>query len=88
MSVISVLKPVGKVSWKMRECMARRRVKNADLAKAIGIHTTSIARLKAQDVLPEIGNARIEEIRRAIEELSAATYGECSMGELVEVVDE
>jgi putative transcriptional regulator len=88
MSVISVLKPVGKVAWKMRECMARRRVKNADLAKAIGIHPTSIARLKAQDVLPEIGNARIEEIRKAIEYLSATTYGECSMGELVEVLDE
>jgi putative transcriptional regulator len=88
MGVVSLDRPVGKVSWKMRECMARRRIKNSALADLVGIHTTSISRLKSQDLLPEIGNERIEQIRKAIENLSAAQYGPCSMSELIEVSDD
>lgn len=88
MSVALALRSVGKISWKLRECMARRRVKNADLAKAIGVHPTSIARLKTPDVLPEIGNTRVEEIRKAISDLSRSRYGECLMEELVEVLND
>jgi DNA-binding Xre family transcriptional regulator len=88
MGVVSLVKPVGKVSWKMRECMARRRIKNSVLADLVGVHATSISRLKAQDVLPEIGNDRIEQIRKAIEKLSIEQYGPCSMSELVEVLED
>jgi DNA-binding Xre family transcriptional regulator len=84
-------KPLAKgesrILWKMRECMARRCVSNSALADLVGIHATSISRLKAQDLLPEIGSARIEQIRAAIQFLSVAQYGPCSIRELLEVQD-
>jgi putative transcriptional regulator len=88
MSVVSLVRPVGKVCWKLRECMARRRVKAGPLAIKVGIHPTSISRLRNQDLLPEIGNDRIEQIRKAIEELSFDAYGPCLLTELLEVVDD
>jgi putative transcriptional regulator len=88
MSVVTTVKPVGIVRWKLRECMARRKVTNVGLGLAVKAHPTSIARLKAQDTLPEIGNDRIEQIRMAIEKLSGKVYGPCSAHELLEVLDD
>jgi putative transcriptional regulator len=88
MSIVLLEKSVGKVSWKLRECMARRRITQSALADAVGSHQASISRLKNQDLLPEIGSDRIEQIRKAIEALSFDRYGVCSMSELIEVSDD
>lgn len=74
---------VGKVSWKLRETMARRKVTNKALAEKLGSHPVSISRLKAQDTLPAIGGEEIERIRAAISELSQPQFGICALTELV-----
>jgi putative transcriptional regulator len=74
---------VGKVSWKLRETMARRKITNRALAEKLGSHQVSISRLKAQDTLPAIGGEEVERIRVAINELSQTQFGFCSLSELV-----
>lgn len=74
---------VGKVSWKLRETMARRKITNKDLAEKLGSHPVSISRLKAPDILPAIGGEEIERIRAAINELSQESFGFCALSELV-----
>lgn len=74
---------VGKVSWKLRETMARRKITNKSLAEKLGSHPVSISRLKAQDTLPAIGKDEIERIRIAINELSQEVFGICTLSELV-----
>ena len=88
MGVVLAENPVGRISWKMRECMARRKITNSALAELVGIHATSISRLKTQDLLPEIGSDRIEQIRAAIERLSGDKYGPCLMDELLEIIND
>jgi DNA-binding Xre family transcriptional regulator len=82
-SPASLLTTGGKVSWLLRETMARRKITNKSLAEKLGKHPVSIARLKAQDTLPEIGSAAIEEIRVAITDLSKKSFGACTFSELI-----
>ncbi|MBE9103376.1 hypothetical protein [Vacuolonema iberomarrocanum] len=78
---------MGKVRWQLRATMAQRKITNKALGQKMGRHASSIARLKAHDILPEIGGELIEEIRVAISELSLDEFGECALSELV-VLDE
>jgi putative transcriptional regulator len=83
MNAVLMRSEVSKVSWLLRQVMAHRRITNKALAERLGKHPTTIARLKAQDALPEIGGAAIEEIRAAITELSQENFGVCSLSELL-----
>lgn len=76
-------KMMSKISWLLRPTMARRKITNKALAKHLGKHPTTIARLKAQDILPEIGGDAIEQIRSAISELSQEEFGVCRLSELI-----
>lgn len=88
MSTVTMVVSVGKVSWKLRETMARRKITNKALAIALGVHVVSISRLKSQDTLPAIGGDEVEKIRTAINTLSQATFGYCSLKELVGLEDD
>lgn len=79
---------VGKVSWLLRETMARRKITNKALAESLGSHPVSISRLKAQDTLPAIGGEEIERIRAAITSLSQGSFGVCLLSELVRLEDD
>ena len=74
---------VSKVSWRLRQTMAHRKITNKALAERLDKHPTTIARLKAQDTLPEIGSDAIEQIRVAITELSQEKFGICTLSELI-----
>jgi putative transcriptional regulator len=74
---------VSKVSWKLREVLARRKITNKALAEKMGIHPTNVSRLKSRDILPAIGGGEIERFRVAITELSESQYGVCRLSELV-----
>lgn len=74
---------VGKVSWKLRETMARRKITNKALAEKLGSHPVSVSRLKTSDTLPAIGGEEVEKIRAAITELSRGDFGVCTLAELV-----
>ena len=46
--------------------MARKKITNRELAKRLGLHETSVARLKAGDTMPRIDGATLENICRAL----------------------
>lgn len=88
MNALLLRSSVGKVAWLLRETMARRKIKNKDLAEKLNKHPVTIARLKAQDTLPEIGNDAIEEIRKAITDLSEGSFGVCTLAELIKLEED
>lgn len=89
MSALLLASDVGKVKWKLREALARRKVTNAALAEKIGRHPTAVSRLKSQDILPAIGGEEISKICDAITELTVDnSFGPCSLSELIELDDE
>jgi putative transcriptional regulator len=79
---------VGKVVWKLREVMARRRITNKALAENLGLHPTNISRIKSRDTLPAIGGEEIERYRSAITDLSAESFPPCTLGELISLNEE
>lgn len=74
---------VSRVTWKLREVLARRKITNKALAEKMVIHPTNISRLKSRDTLPAIGNEEIERFRVAITDLSGEQFGVCTLSELV-----
>lgn len=65
------------IRWKLREVMARKKMSNRNLAKAIGMHETSIARMKAEDVLPRVDNKYLSSLCKALE---------CTPNDLIEYI--
>lgn len=49
-----------KTRWVLRAFMAQNKIKNTELAKAMGKHPTSIARFKASDEIPPIGGDALD----------------------------
>ncbi len=40
--------------WKLREVMARVKMTNRELAQVLGVHETSVSRMKTADTMPRI----------------------------------
>jgi len=57
---VSISKVV--IRWKLNEMMARNRVKNKDLAKALGISEVSMYKLRKTDEMPRLTPQRLEDI--------------------------
>lgn len=73
-----------RVRWKLREVMARRRIKNDALANEMGVHKATVSRWKAEDALPPLGNAEIVAICNAITKMTLdKTLGSCTLSELM-----
>jgi len=79
---------VGRLTWKLRETLSRRKISNKALAAKLGQKPEVISRLKSRDTLPAIGDDRVQVIRLAITELSAEEYGPCKTSELVGIEDD
>lgn len=70
--------PMDKViRWKLNEVMARKRVRNKDLAEALGITENSVYRLRKVDEMPRLAPERLNGICKALN---------CQPGELLEYV--
>ncbi|PHM10228.1 transcriptional regulator [Nostoc sp. 'Peltigera malacea cyanobiont' DB3992] len=70
--------PMNKViRWKLNEVMARKRVRNKDLAEALGITENSVYRLRKVDEMPRLIPERLNGICKALD---------CQPGELLEYV--
>ncbi|MBN3927524.1 helix-turn-helix transcriptional regulator [Nostoc sp. NMS4] len=68
--------PMDKViRWKLNEVMARKRVRNKDLAEALGITENSVYRLRKVDEMPRLAPERLNGICKALD---------CQPGELLE----
>ncbi|MEL6459642.1 MAG: helix-turn-helix transcriptional regulator [Cyanobacteria bacterium J06621_15] len=69
---VSISKVV--IRWKLNEMMARSRVKNKDLAKALGISEVSMYKLRKVDEMPRLAPQRLEDI---------CIYLKCQPGDLL-----
>lgn len=65
------------IRWKLNEVMARKRVRNKDLAEALGITENSVYRLRKVDEMPRLAPERLNGICRVLN---------CQPGELLEYV--
>ncbi|WP_427158571.1 helix-turn-helix domain-containing protein [Aliinostoc sp. HNIBRCY26] len=65
------------IRWKLNEVMARKRVRNKDLAEALGITENSVYRLRKVDEMPRLTPERLNGICKALD---------CQPGELLEYV--
>jgi putative transcriptional regulator len=65
------------IRWKLNELMAQKRVKNKDLAEALGITENSVYRLRKTDTMPRLTPERLDGI---------CTFLDCQPGELLERV--
>ncbi len=52
--------------WRLREVMARKKVTNRELAHLLGVHETSISRLKTSDTMPRIDGNTLERLCDAL----------------------
>ncbi len=52
--------------WRLREVMARRKMTNRELAQILGVHETSISRLKSSDTMPRIDGNTLERLCEAL----------------------
>lgn len=62
------------IHWKLNELMAKKRVRNKDLAQALGITENSVYRLRKTDEMPRLTPERLNGI---------CTYLDCQPGELL-----
>ena len=71
---------VNVIYWKLNEIMAKKRVRNKDLAEAIGVTENSVYRLRRTDEMPRLTSERLNGI---------CTFLQCQPGELLEwITDE
>lgn len=75
-ATLKVRQPVV-IRWKLREVMARNKVTNRHLAKALDMHEGSISRMKSADEMPRIDGKTLSKL---CEELG------CELLDLVEYV--
>ncbi|MGH2413048.1 MAG: helix-turn-helix domain-containing protein [Microcystaceae cyanobacterium] len=65
------------LKWRLREMMARRKVTNRELANYLELHETTIARMKAPDVMPKIDGDTLSKLCK---------YLDCDISDLLEEV--
>lgn len=55
-----------KITWVLREVMARYKIKNKELAEAFGRNDASISRIKTTDEMPEFNGGELESLCNAL----------------------
>ena len=66
---------ISVIHWKLNELMAKKRIRNKDLAQALGITENSVYRLRRTDEMPRLTPERLNGI---------CTFLQCQPGELLE----
>ena len=66
---------ISVIHWKLNELMAKKRIRNKDLAEALGITENSVYRLRRTDEMPRLTPERLNGI---------CTFLQCQPGELLE----
>ncbi|VEP17685.1 conserved hypothetical protein [Hyella patelloides LEGE 07179] len=52
--------------WKLREVMARVKMTNRELAQVLGVHETSVSRMKTADTMPRIDGDTLNHLCNAL----------------------
>lgn len=73
------MQQIDVIRWKLNEVMARGRVRNKDLAEALGITENSVYRLRKSDEMPRLTPDRLNGICESLR---------CQPGDLLEWVSE
>ncbi|WP_218082289.1 helix-turn-helix domain-containing protein [Anthocerotibacter panamensis] len=72
---ITLEKPL--IKWRLAEVMARQRMGGRELAKALGLHETSVSRLRNAETMPRIDGEQLNALCRALQ---------CKPGDLIQYV--
>ncbi len=70
---------INVIRWKLNELMAQKRIRNKDLAAALGITENSVYRLRRIDEMPRLSPERLNGICAVLK---------CQPGELLEWVSD
>lgn len=62
------------IAWRLNEIMAKKRIRNKDLAAALGIDENSVHRLRRTDEMPRLTGERLNGLCIALE---------CQPGDLI-----
>ena len=79
MKTLKIDKQTMVLKWRLRELMARRKITNRKLAEKLGMHETSIARMKAPDIMPKIDGNTLTKLCQILD---------CDISDLLEEVGE
>lgn len=55
------------IKWKLNEVMASKRIRNKDLAIALGLSEVAIYKLRGADEMPRLSGERLEGICRFLQ---------------------
>lgn len=77
------------IRWKLNEVMARKRIKNKDLAQMLGITENSVYRLRKVDEMPRLAPERLNGICAALscQPGDLLVYEPDSDGNVISIVD-
>ena len=70
---------INVIRWKLNELMARKRIRNKDLAEALGITENSVYRLRRIDEMPRLAPERLNGICAVLQ---------CQPGDLLEWISD
>jgi putative transcriptional regulator len=55
------------IKWRLNEIMAAKRIKNKDLAVALGVTANSVYRLRKEDRMPRLDHERLNGLCKALQ---------------------
>ncbi len=56
----------GVIKWRLNEVMAAKRIRNKDLAAALGLTEVSVYKLRGADTMPRLTEERLDGICRVL----------------------
>lgn len=74
------------IRWKLRELMARAKITNRELAQYLGVHETSVSRMKNTDKMPRMDGDSIDSLCVALTKirLERGIAGQVTPSDLLE----
>jgi|GEM_PF-648802 len=58
------------VRWKLREVMAKYKIKGVDLAEALSLSNNSVSRMKNRDTMPQINGDSLNKLCNALNDIA------------------
>ena len=72
------------IKWRLREIMARYRIKGIELAQEIGISTNAVSNLRNSETMPRIDGQSLNNLCNALNKLALNPEREITPNDLIE----
>lgn len=72
------------IKWRLREVMARYRIKGIDLAKEMGISTNAVSNLRNSDTMPRLDGDALNNLCNALNKLALGLGEEITPSTLID----